>query len=171
MSFHSTDLPIHIGEAADAAFATRLRQAASNSPVSHLPRVQYVGDDTLRSLAESPPDWPTPSHLRFLVDIALRTIGKSFHMVRRSTVLASIHELLQNPTSCDWLTQSQIWALLAIGEVYSSRSALPNRPFPGTSYWARAMSLLCVPSERPRLQVVETYLLLVSAPHPGTLSM
>jgi proline utilization trans-activator len=162
MSFHATDLPIHIGEAADAAFATRLRQAASTKTVSHLPRVQYVGDDTLRSLSERPLEWPSASHLRFLVNVALKTVGKSFHIVRRSIILANVQQLCQDHSSCDWLTQCRLWALLAIGEAYSSRSALPNHPFPGTQYWARAMSMMSMPYERPRLQVVEIYLLLVS---------
>ena len=160
MPFHAVDLPIHIGEAADAAFATRLRQAVSKQPVSHLPRIQYVSDDALRSLAEQPPEWPSPSHLRFLVEVALRTFGKTFHMVRKSVVWKDIERLIQDPTSCDWLTQCQIWALLAIGEAYSARSALPNRPFPGSRYWARAMSLMYMPFERPSLQVIEIYLLL-----------
>ncbi|KIW00320.1 uncharacterized protein PV09_08207 [Verruconis gallopava] len=81
-------------------------------------------------------------------------------MVRRSDVLSNVELLIRNPSSCDWLTQCQILAILAIGEVYSSRSALPNRPFPGSHYWARAMALVYMPSERPQLQLVETYLLL-----------
>ena len=160
MPFHAVDLPIYIGEAADAAFATRLRQAVSKQPVSHLPRIQYVSDDALRSLAEQPLDWPSPSHLKFLVDVALKTFSKTFHMVRRSVVMKDVERLIKDPQSCDWLTQAQIWALLAIGEAYSARSALPNRPFPGSRYWARAMRLMYMPSERPSLQVIEIYLLL-----------
>lgn len=161
MSFHATDLPIHIGEAADAAFATRLRQAVSKDPVSHLPRVQYVGDDALRNLAEQPLEWPSPSRIRFLIEIALKTFGKTFHMVRKSVVRKAVEQLIQNPPATNWLTQCQIWALLAIGEAYSARSALPNQPFPGTRYWARAMWLMYMPFERPGLEVIEIYLLLV----------
>jgi hypothetical protein len=161
MSFHAVDLPIHIGEAADAAFATRLRQAVSKQPVSHLPRIQYVEDDVLRSLAEQPPEWPSPSHLKYLVDTALKSFGKTFHIVRKSVIRKSVQKLIQSPSSCDWLTQCQIWSLLAIGEAYSARSALPNRPFPGARYWATAMSLMYMPFERPSLQVIEVHLLLV----------
>lgn len=166
ISFHAVGLPIQIGEAADAAFATRLRQAVSKQPVSHLPRIQYVNDDVLRSLAEQPPEWPSSSHLKFLVDVALKTFGKTFHIVRRSVVWKAIQQLIQDSSSCDWLTQCQIWALLAIGEAYSARSALPNRPFPGTRYWARAMWLMYMPFERPSLQVIEIYLLLVGKSFP-----
>lgn len=162
MPFHAVDLPIHMGEAADAAFATRLRQAVSSKPVSHLPRIQYVGDDALRTLAEQPPEWPSPSHLRFLVDVALKSFSKTFHMVRKSVVRRDVEKVIRDPSSCDWLTQCQVWALLAIGEAYSARSALPGRPFPGMQFWARAMWLMYMPFERPSLQVIEIYLLLVS---------
>ncbi|QIX00408.1 hypothetical protein AMS68_005925 [Peltaster fructicola] len=160
VSLKTSDLPIHIGEAADAAFATRLRQTVLGQPVSHMPRVHYMDDDTLRTLQEQSPQWPSASRLRFLVDVALKTICTRWHVVRRSVVLAKVERFIQQPGSCDWNTRCKLWALLAIGEVFSSRCAMPATTFPGALYWAKAMSLMSIAPERPHLEVVEIYLLL-----------
>lgn len=162
MSFKNVDLPIHIGEAADAAFATRLRQAVSIRPVSHLPRVHYMSDDALRTFAETPVQWPSASRLRFLIDVALKTVCKTWHIVRRSVVLDDVQKFLQNPSSCSWLVQCRISALLAIGEAASSRCVLPDAAFPGVRYWAHAVRMAHMPCERPRLEFVEIHLLMVS---------
>lgn len=164
MVHEAVDLPIYINETADAAFATRLRQTASTRPVNHLARVQYVEDDTLRSLWESssPPSWPSSSRLKFLVNTALDTACKTWHIVRRSRIDRDVEALLQDPSNCNWLKDSRIWALMAIGDAFSSRCTLPDQPFPGSKYWARAMQLVHMTMERPRLCLVEVYLLLVS---------
>ena len=167
MVHEAVDLPIYINETADAAFATRLRQTASTRPVNHLARVQYVEDDTLRSLSESSssPSWPSSSRLKFLVNTALETACKTWHIVRRSRIDKDVEALLQDPSSCHWLNASRIWALMAIGDAFSSRCTLPDQPFPGSRYWARAMQLVHMTMERPRLCLVEVYLLLVSVLH------
>lgn len=162
MVHEAVDLPIYINETADAAFATRLRQTASTEPVSHIPRVQYVDDDTLRSLSESPAVWPSASRLRFLVHTALETACKTWHIVRRSRIETDVENLLRDPENCHWLNASKIWALMAIGDAFSSRCKLPGQPFPGARYWARAVQLVHVAMERPWLCMVEVYLLLVS---------
>ncbi|KAM0717252.1 hypothetical protein Q7P37_007104 [Cladosporium fusiforme] len=160
MVHEAVDLPIYINETADAAFVTRLRQTASTRPVNHLARVQYVDDDTLRSFSETPPVWPSSSRLRFLVQTALETACKTWHIVRRSAVERDVQNLLNDPSSCHWVTASRIWALMAIGDAFSSRCTLPDQPFPGAKYWARAMQLVNMTMERPRLCLVEVYVLL-----------
>jgi proline utilization trans-activator len=162
MVHEAPDLPIYINETADAAFVTRLRQTASASPVTHIARVQYLKDDTLRSLSASLPQLPSSSRLRFLVHTALETACKTWHIVRRSRIDIDVDELLRDPDGCHWLSASRIWALMAIGDAFSSRCTLPGQPFPGAGYWARAMQLVHMVMERPRLCLVEVYLLLVS---------
>lgn len=167
MVHEAVDLPIYINETADAAFATRLRQTASTTPVNHLARVQYVEDDTLRYLSESSsqPNWPSSSRLKFLVNTAMETACKTWHIVRKSRIDKDVEALLQDPGSCHWLNASRIWALMAIGDAFSSRCTLPDQPFPGSKYWARAMQLVHMTMERPRLCLVEVYLLLVGVSH------
>jgi proline utilization trans-activator len=84
--------------------------------------------------------------------------------VRRSRIDKDVDELLRDSDNCHWLTASRIWALMAIGDAFSSRCTLPGQPFPGSKYWARAMQLVHMMMERPRLCLVEVYLLLVSGP-------
>lgn len=161
VSLDASDLPIHIGDAADAAFATRFRQALTSQPVNHIPRTHYLDDDSLRALSEQSPEWPSASRLRFLVDVALKTISKRWHIVRPSNVLSSVEKLLKDHSSCHWLTQCKLWALMAIGEAFSSRCTLPDSPFPGAKYWTKAKTVIRIAPERPQLEVVEIYLLLV----------
>lgn len=163
MAHNASDLPIHIGEAADAAFATRLRQTASAKPVSHLPRIQYMSDDSLRSLTDRELQWPNASRMRYLVDVALNTVCKVWHIVRKSDITASVDSVIQTPDSFDWLSACRLWSVLALGEAYSTRCTLPDTPFPGSRYFAKAMAMSNIPNERPRLALVEIYILLVSA--------
>lgn len=163
LSFKNVDLPIHIGEAADAAFATRLRQAATLTTVSHLPRVNYLSDDALRGFADTSSDLPNVSRLRFLIEVALKTTSRNWHICRKSVILEDVRRVVQDSGSCDWLAKCRIWALLAIGEAFSSRCVMPNESFPGARYWTKAMSLAYMPSERPKLDVVEVNLLMVGA--------
>ena len=62
---NTSNTPILIGEAADAAFATRFRQAIFDA--NHIPRTSFATDEKLVSLANSHCQWPAPSRARFLV--------------------------------------------------------------------------------------------------------
>lgn len=69
---------------------------------------------------------------------------------------AEIHPANNAVTAC------KMWAIFAIGQLYSTKSVTQNATFPGLAYFAKASSMLQVISERPHLDVVETMLLLVS---------
>lgn len=157
----TVDLPVHIGEAADAAFATRLRQAIGGRSIDHFPRIHYLSDEAIVEQEGTPYEWPGAARIRFLVDVALKFICSRWHIVRRSVVLDNMEKLIQQPSSCDRVMHCQMLALLALGEAMSSRCVLPGSTFPGLKQWCKAMALLSVTPERPRLDVVETYLLLV----------
>ncbi|TEA17097.1 putative transcriptional regulatory protein [Colletotrichum sidae] len=151
--------PILIGEASDAAFATRFRQAISTGDHSHIPRVNYATDEKLLTLSDLDCPWPSPARARFLVSGALRYVSRSYHIVRKSVILEGLEQTLQNPTESDSLLKSKLWALFAIGAMYSTRSATSEH-FPGMGYFARATRILRIVSERPRIDVVELRLLL-----------
>ncbi|KAG9500511.1 hypothetical protein J7337_008991 [Fusarium musae] len=68
--------PVLIGEASDAAFATRFRQAISEPGHSHIPRVNYAPDERLLALSDQDCPWPIPSRARLLVNVALKTAAK-----------------------------------------------------------------------------------------------
>ncbi|KAF2189095.1 hypothetical protein K469DRAFT_737342 [Zopfia rhizophila CBS 207.26] len=154
----SLGTPIYIGEAADAAFATRFRQALSGASHKHIPRTQFVSDERLMLLSNSSFPWLSPTRARFLVKVALQTVCRYYHVVRQSVVLESLENAIQNSTGCDRLSISRLWALFALGEVYSARSAHAES-FPGLAYFAQATKGLPVPSERPKIESIETLLL------------
>lgn len=156
--------PILIGEASDAAFATRFRQAISSARHNHLPRINYPTDERLLALSDIDCPWPFPSRARLLVNVALKYVTRCYHIVRRSQILEGLEQTIQNPHSSDSLLKSKLWALFAIGEMYSTRTAAAESNFPGMGYFARATRVLRIISERPRIDAVEIRLLLVCSP-------
>lgn len=158
---NTSEMPIHIGEAADAAFATRFRQALSDASHSHISRTHYVTDERLMSLSDSDCVWPTPARARFLIKVSSNTLCRCYHVVRKSMVLDGLEMAIRNPGACDSLFTCKLWALFALGEVYSTRTPSSESCFPGLAYFARASRMLRVLNERPRMDSIETVLLLV----------
>ncbi|KAM0490622.1 hypothetical protein ACHAP8_011392 [Fusarium lateritium] len=152
--------PVLIGEASDAAFATRFRQAISEPGHSHIPRVNYAPDETLLVLSDEDCPWPIPSRARLLVNVALKYVSRSYYIVRKSQILEGLEQTILNPHSTDSLLKSKLWVLFAIGEMYSTRTAAKDRNFPGMAYFARATRILRIISERPRIDAIEIRLLL-----------
>ncbi|KLO87809.1 positive activator of transcription [Fusarium fujikuroi] len=152
--------PVLIGEASDAAFATRFRQAISEPGHSHIPRVNYAPDERLLALSDQDCPWPIPSRARLLVNVALKYVSRTYYIVRKSQILEGLEQTILNPHSADSLLRSKLWVLFAIGEMYSTRTAAKDRNFPGMAYFARATRILRIISERPRIDAIEIRLLL-----------
>lgn len=156
--------PIHIGEAADAAFATRLRQAlAEDGVANHIPRTDYVTDIKLSGLAEAELTWPSLARARLLIKTAFDTIGSCYHCVRRSEVYAELKKAYRNPSGPRTVFTCKLEALFALGEAYSCRTQSTSEDtFPGLAYFARASRTIRGVKERPQVDHIEVLLLLVS---------
>lgn len=162
-NFLTSDTPIWIGEASDAAFATRLAQllAAPDLDPGHLPRTSYVTDAQLLECAAKPSSWPTPGKSRFLVQAALQSLKRCYHIVRASQILGYLERNADNEALPN-IAQCKLYAMFAIGELYSFRLRSCDEDFPGLAYFSKASRMLGSVHERPDLEVVETTLLLVS---------
>jgi proline utilization trans-activator len=158
----SLDMPIHIDLAADAAFATRFRQTLIGDSAKHIPRMNFVSDDVILGLSETECPWPSPARSRFLVKVALTTVCRSYHVVRRSEVLSLLDTTLQNQGNSGRLGVSKLFALFALGELYATKVAPPDASFPGLLYFSRARKMVTLPAERPQSDTLEIMLLLVS---------
>ncbi|KAF6838629.1 fungal specific transcription factor domain-containing protein [Colletotrichum plurivorum] len=155
--------PILIGEVADAAFSTRFRQVISDPSApqpKHILRLNYAPDRELMSLVKSDITWPTPSRSRFLVEVALKYVSRRYHVVRRSTIMENLEQSIHNPSWGDLMLRSKLFALFAIGELYSTRSIPSEKDFPGMAYFAKASRILGVLDERPGTDSIEIMLLL-----------
>ncbi|KAK1716104.1 hypothetical protein CaCOL14_009186 [Colletotrichum acutatum] len=156
--------PILIGEVADAAFSTRFRQVISDPYAPqprHMLRVNYAPDAELMALVKSSEiAWPTPSRSRFLVEVALKYVARRYHVVRRSAVMRDLEQSIHNPSWGDLMLRSKLWALFAVGELYSTRSIPSEKDFPGMPYFAKASRVLGVLDERPGTDSIEIMLLL-----------
>ena len=155
------EMPIHIGEATDTAFATRFRQALSGAPVDHIPRIDYAMDRDLLMLSESDCPWPSPARARFLLDTSLQAVCQCYHIVRKSTARRDLDLALQGGSTHDSLTTCRLWALFALGVLHSSKVPARGHCFPGLAYFAQATRLLRFLSERPGVEHMEVLLLLV----------
>jgi hypothetical protein len=98
---------------------------------------------------------------RLLVRVALKHVSENYHIVRRSETLQGLESTLQNPQLSDSFFKAKLWALFAIGEMYSTRTTSTSDDFPGMRYFVRATRILRIVSERPRLDAIEIRLLLV----------
>lgn len=120
-------------------------------------------DEALIQLLEPERAWPTPARARFLVKVALNTICRYYHIVRKSAVLESLEEAIAQHGRGETLKMAKLLALFALGEAYSARSADQRLSFPGMAYFTQARNVISIPSERPQVDSVETILLLVSS--------
>lgn len=155
--------PILVAESSDSAFATRLRQVVSKAQQNHLPRVDFVNDDTILTLSNTDCAWPSPARARFLLDTTLKRLGRSYHILLRSTVFGELEQHIRNPDSTSLLTRSRLWAAFAIGELYATRMSVSSGTFPGLNYFAKATKILQIIPERPVIGMIEVNLLLASA--------
>lgn len=119
--------PIVVAEASDSAFATRFRQAMSTDQHAHLPHVDYPSDELISSLSDAPFSWPDVGKARLLVNVAVRCLGRCYHIVRGSIVSDELDRMIRNPASVGSITRSKFWALFAIGTMYASRTAVGGK--------------------------------------------
>ncbi|KAK1655881.1 fungal-specific transcription factor domain-containing protein, partial [Colletotrichum phormii] len=154
--------PVLIGEAADAAFATRFRQVITDpsapEPI-HLLRLDYASNESMMSLADVNTPWPGPSRAKSLLEAAMIYIGRSYHVMEARVITESWKQHSHDANQEAITLRCRTWALFAIGELYISNSTGVHG-FPGMAYFAQASKALGYPDERPEVDSVELYLLL-----------
>lgn len=158
----SFNVPLRVGEGADTAFATRFRQSISPVSVKHPPRFRYPSEAQIASLSAAGISTPTPTRARFLIQAALANIDKIHHIVQRSSVSTLLDRFFDVKTPLDILARCKVFALLALGELYTSHCRASDGNFPGLQYFSLASKAYGCLLERPSVDSIETALLLVS---------
>ncbi|RDW74660.1 transcription factor domain-containing protein [Aspergillus mulundensis] len=163
--FHAYDPsapPIFVGEAACTAFATRFRQFLTGSnATAHIRRTQYVKEENIALANAGEIRWPSLQQARLLVKIAIRQISCVYHVLLRKSTLDKLEEIYRTGDFECTVNQCKFFALFAFGEAYSMRSEpASGSRVPGTSYFARSLSLVQVLPERTSITHLETLLLL-----------
>ncbi|RMJ18420.1 hypothetical protein BHE90_001286 [Fusarium euwallaceae] len=155
----SYQVPLRVGESADTAFATRVRQLMS-ATATLPPRLSYPTQDqiTVSSNVEEPR--PSATQARFLIQTALAGIDQCCHIVRRSSMWALLDRFVENPTSLDLFSKCKFFSLLALGELYSSRCEVLASHVPGLVYFSLAFRSHGHLLERPSIDSIEVSLLL-----------
>ncbi|KAL1614668.1 hypothetical protein SLS54_009541 [Diplodia seriata] len=154
--------PILIGEAADAAFATRFRQVISDPQApepTHPLRISYVTDEPLMNFAMSEVAWPNPSRARLLIGAALKYVACCYCIVRPSSVMENLEQSIRDPAWGHPLLRSKFWALFAVGELCSTRS-IGSQSFPGITFFSQASKVLGLLDELPGTDSIELLLIL-----------
>ncbi|PYI08351.1 hypothetical protein BO78DRAFT_364957 [Aspergillus sclerotiicarbonarius CBS 121057] len=154
---NSSRIPILIGEVADPAFATRIRQTIARSAPNHIPRTAYPADDAVV-------DCEVPrlnhAHARFLLRTALGYFEGRYHIVRKSAVWALFEQYIQEPIFLDPLSKCKLSALFSFGELYSSHNKSPREGIPGLAYFKSANRAYGALHERPSADYIEICLIL-----------
>ncbi|CAJ0551518.1 Ff.00g114480.m01.CDS01 [Fusarium sp. VM40] len=160
LSTRSSEIPILIGEVADAAFATRFRQLLTNQALNHTLRTSYPDNNPITELAQAECPSLNTSHARFLVRVALKSLDGSFHIVRKSRIWELLEQYLQSPQTLDASSRCKTLALLALGELYSSSCQAQGTTTPGLAFFSHASKTHDLLQERPSINTVEVSLLL-----------
>lgn len=163
MDLNIPNTPILIGEPSEPGFATRVIQAMSNTMHSHIPRSNYPTEEQILSLSDVECPWPSVSKARLLVSAALKAVNQHYYVIQKSQIWTVLDRAMESPETLDGFLESKLWAVFAIGELYSVRRIPTGKIYPGLAYFAKATRSLRVICERPRLDGIETRLLLVSA--------
>lgn len=154
-------IPLYIGEAACAAFATRFRRfLTGNKAAPHITRTQYVDEGILLETGKMVVPWPPLPQAQLLVKVAFNQVSRVYHLMLRKSTLAALKEIYRTSRFDCPVNTCKFFALFAFGEVYSIRSS--SSGLPGMAYYARAISLAQILPERPSITHVENLLLLVS---------
>ncbi|KAJ5109657.1 hypothetical protein N7532_002302 [Penicillium argentinense] len=154
--------PVHIGEAACTAFATRLRQVLTQSKAtSHMPRTQYTPEATLYKIRDPDLEWPGLPQARLLVQIVINQVSRVYHLFLRKATIQELEDVYARGHFDDPVLKMKFFALFALGEVYSARShSSLEGGIPGAKFYVNAMTLIPILPERPSLTHVEALLLL-----------
>lgn len=158
--------PVHIGEAACTAFATRLRQVLTQSKgTAHMPRTQYTPESTLHKIRNPALEWPSLPQARLLIQIVINQVSRVYHLFLRKSTIQELEDIYRKGTFDDPILKTKFFALFALGEVYSARSNSKSEcGVPGAEYYVNAMTMIPILPERPSMTVIESLLLLVSIP-------
>ncbi|EXL98001.1 hypothetical protein FOIG_09559 [Fusarium odoratissimum NRRL 54006] len=160
LSTRSSEIPILIGEVADAAFATRFRQLLTDQALNHTLRTSYPDNSQIAELAQAECPFVNATHARFLVRGALKTLDGSFHIVRKSRISELLEQHLQTPHTFNAVSRCKITTLLALGELYSSFCQAQGTSTPGLAFFSHASKMHDLLQERPSVDTVEVSLLL-----------
>ncbi|PQK17131.1 hypothetical protein BB8028_0007g03300 [Beauveria bassiana] len=156
-------LPIHIGETACTAFATRISQCLNGIDMATCPlRWDYVDESQLASLLDNAVEWPSLVHARLLLQTVFTNICPAFHLALRKDTYAMLSHVYQRRKFHDAAVKAKYFALFALGKAYST---LPSpdagcTPAPGSAYFVKALSLVQLAPERPTMMHLETILAL-----------
>jgi hypothetical protein len=134
----------------------------SPAVVSHFPRVHFAQDESLMTTHNFQVSWPTQGQATLLLKVVMARVNRAFHVFLLEPTIVRINQMYRDPTYRPPAFTAKIFALFALGEVYSSRAKdSSDGNIPGLSYFKYASSLVQVLPERADLDHVETLLLLV----------
>ena len=162
-SQYDGNLWVYMCEAACSSFSSRLCQELLGAKAQvDVIRQAYVQESQLLDAynAESF-SWPSRPQASMLLETALRTVGKCYHISRYSTARKALEMAYKDINSVDQLTISKLLALFALGEVYSPRRSADPQGVPGLVYFAQAKKLLRIVPERPSIEHIEISIMFV----------
>lgn len=160
--YTTASAPVYIEEAACTAFATRFRQSLDPSAGSHRLRASYINDADLISNADLDVPWPARTQARLLVKVALAHIGQSYHLTLAKATLNRLDRVYQDSNFNDPISACKFFGLFALGEVYSNAApSHVNDRAHGLTFFRKASSLVQVLPERPTIDHIENFILLV----------
>ncbi|EXA46422.1 hypothetical protein FOVG_07138 [Fusarium oxysporum f. sp. pisi HDV247] len=154
----------YVGDAACEAFNRRVRRHLRNDDSIAPPKHdRYFKTNALRKPVGRDLDLPDQGYARLLIETAERFVGSEYHVFLRRTFLHQFDEVYKPDTSKDPAWLCGLFAILALGELYSNipvRAHHNQADIPGTGFFLRALDLFEDLYEEPTVSYIETVLLL-----------
>lgn len=161
---HFPDNTSFTGEGACTAFADRLLQCVdqSGSSTSSSTIPGHVSHPTFARLHNHEFQLPNRIQASLLIRRVDRFIGNNYMLFLKKTFFEQFDRAYNTSDQPDVLWACQLFALLALGELYSNYN-MPrdSSTVPGTAFFIQAVSLLQDTYEVPSLEQVQILLLLV----------
>ncbi|KAF9890090.1 hypothetical protein FE257_006251 [Aspergillus nanangensis] len=153
--------PSFLGEASSAAFANRLLQCLDNTkpPPSSIFTHYHRSKTVSRIPNDSEYTLPERIQTKLLLNIAGRFIGADHHLYLRVSFMEELDAVYRKEVKPTVLWLSKLFALLALGEVYSNRRG-PGDVVPGVRWYQQALDILQDTYEETSLMQVEVLVML-----------
>ncbi|KAF2223017.1 fungal-specific transcription factor domain-containing protein [Elsinoe ampelina] len=162
VDYKNHDGPVYIGEAACTGFTTRCRQVFSSVTGldgKHIVRTHFISDEKFAEFSVTPCPWPTYNQATLMARVVQGTIGSYYNLCRWDVLFSDMKNLYSSPMVPGRLLTCKLYAIFALGEVYSARSS-SSGGYPGLQYFLRANREVSGRPERPRTESIEIAVML-----------
>ncbi|KAF2147618.1 hypothetical protein K461DRAFT_263552 [Myriangium duriaei CBS 260.36] len=154
---------VYIGDAACAAFGSRIRHLANGGRYAvDTANATFFDHPVLSRCTQPTFELPSRTYAKVLVQVVSRFVGSDYHFMRPRKFNSELEKVYTNPAETSQNFICRLFGIFALGELYSKKSSIVHQgmPVPGTAFFVQAIALLQDEHERGDVEYIETLLTL-----------